>query len=183
LFIMTQQVQPAFIMAVQQSQQAWIMAQQAASPLVQVIVHPLSVISHRHMAIIRSQRQVIMPFIIVQHEHMPPAFMVQRFCIMPQAMASSQVQVIFMPPGHFSIAMVQRGTIIMLATPVGIVPVVPIMPPSMPAVPIIAPRFIIMPTIGVSPVILSDSIDDRMPSSVREGFNEDYREAPSPCKI
>ena len=42
---------------------------------------------------------------------MPPASMVQRFCIMLQAIASSQVQVIFMPPVHFSILMVQRGTI------------------------------------------------------------------------
>jgi hypothetical protein len=45
-FIITQQVQPAFIMAMQQSQHDWIMAQQAASPLVQVMQTPLSVISH-----------------------------------------------------------------------------------------------------------------------------------------
>jgi hypothetical protein len=40
--------------------------------------------------------------------------MVQRFCIMAQEVGSSQVQVIFMPPVHFSIFMVHRGTIIML---------------------------------------------------------------------
>ena len=40
LFIITQQVQPAFCMFIMQSQQAWIMAQQAASPLVQVMHTP-----------------------------------------------------------------------------------------------------------------------------------------------
>ena len=59
---------------------------------------------------------------------MPPAIMVQRFCIMLQAAMSSQVQVIFMPPVHFSIFMVQRGTIIMFGAigPIGIVPDIPI---------------------------------------------------------
>ena len=85
LFIITQQVQPAFIMAVMQSQQAWIMAQQFASPLVQVIVTPSSVISHLHMPMVRLQQQTIMPFIITQQLHMPPASIVQRFCIMPAA--------------------------------------------------------------------------------------------------
>src|SRR5262245_22158722 len=35
-----------------------------------------------------------------------------RFCITPRAVASSQEQVIFMPPWHFSNLTVQRGTII-----------------------------------------------------------------------
>jgi hypothetical protein len=78
-FIMTQQVQPAFIMAVQQSQQDWIMAQQALSPLVQVMQTPLAVISHWHMAIVMLQQQAIIPFIMQQQEHIPPAIMVQRF--------------------------------------------------------------------------------------------------------
>ena len=111
LFIIMQQVQPAFIMAVMQSQQAWIMSQQALSPLVQVMQTPSSVISHLHMPIVRLQQQTIMPFIIMQQLHMPPAIIVQRFCIMLQAILSSQVQVIFMPPVHFSIFIVQRGTI------------------------------------------------------------------------
>jgi hypothetical protein len=64
LFIIRQQLQPAFIMAVMQSQQAWIMAQQALSPLVQVMRTPISVASHRHMAIVRLQQQVIIPFIM-----------------------------------------------------------------------------------------------------------------------
>jgi hypothetical protein len=56
-----------------------------------------------------------MPFIMQQHEHMPPASMVQRFCNMLHAIASSQEQVIFMPPVHFSNLKVQRGTIIQFA--------------------------------------------------------------------
>ena len=66
---------------------------------------------------------------------MPPASMVHRFCIMLHAIGSSQVQVIFMPPLHFSILMVQRGTIMQLevagmpAADIGVpIPVVLIMP-------------------------------------------------------
>jgi hypothetical protein len=64
---------------------------------------------------VKLQQQTIIPFIIMQQEHMPPASMVQRFCIMLHAIGSSHVQVIFMPPVTFSILTVQRGTIIMLA--------------------------------------------------------------------
>jgi hypothetical protein len=42
---------------------------------------------------------------------MPPWSIMHRFCIMLQAIGSSQLQVIFMPPVHFSIFMVQRGSI------------------------------------------------------------------------
>jgi hypothetical protein len=118
-FIITQQVQPAFIMALQQSQHAWIIAQHSLSPLVQVSAIPFSVISHLHRPIIRLQQQAIMPFIRQQQLHMPPAIIVQRFWSVPAATLSSLVQVIFMPPGHLSIFIVQRGTIIMFrfATP------------------------------------------------------------------
>jgi hypothetical protein len=129
-FIITQQVQPAFIMVAQLSQHAWIMAAQSLSPLVQVMQTPLSVISHLHMPIIRLQQQAIMPLSIMQQLHMPPAIMVQRFWSMPADMASSQVQVIFMPPGHFSIAIVHRGIIIMFM-PAGIDAVPPIIPAPM----------------------------------------------------
>ncbi len=98
-----------------QSQQAWIISQHLASPLVQVMTQPLSVISHLHMPIVRLQQQTIMPFIIMQQEHMPPASIVHKFCIMLHAILSVQVQVIFMPPWHFSILIVQRGTIIQFA--------------------------------------------------------------------
>ena len=42
--MLMQQVQPAFIMAIIASQQAWIILQQSASPLVQAIIIPLGTI-------------------------------------------------------------------------------------------------------------------------------------------
>jgi hypothetical protein len=143
-FIMMQQVQPAFIMALQQSRQAWIMALHSASPLVQVMQTPFSVISHLHIAIVMLQQQGIIPFIMQQQEHIPPAIMVQRFWIMAaEAASSSQSQVIFMPPLHFSIVMVQRGTIIMF-DPAGMVEGVPIDPALIPLMPIMVARSIIL---------------------------------------
>jgi hypothetical protein len=133
-FIIMQQVQPAFIIIVMQSQQAWIISQQRASPLVQVTQQPSLVISTLHMPIVRLQQQTVIPFIIMQQLTIPPAIMLQRFCIMLQAVGSSHRQVIFMPPAHFSNFMVQRGTIIQFAfagIPVGVptgIPV-PIAPP------------------------------------------------------
>jgi hypothetical protein len=79
---------------------------------VQVRHTPLVVISQEHMPMVRLQQQTIMPFIIMQQVHMPPARAEHRFCTMVQAMGSSHTQVIFMPPLHFSILKVQRGTII-----------------------------------------------------------------------
>ena len=148
-FIIMQQVQPAFIMAMQQSQQAWIMAQHSLSPLVHVMQTPISVISQVHLAIIMLQQQAIMPFIIMQQEHIPPAFIVQRFWSMPADTLSSQTQVIFMPPVHFSNFMVQRGIIIMFM-PVGIVPGVPIIPAG-PVMPIPIRSIIIAVVIAVPP--------------------------------
>ena len=75
LFIITQQVQPAFMQAAMHSQQPWIIAQQPASPLVQVMVQPALVISHLHMPIVKLQVQTIMPFIMQHALHMPPASM------------------------------------------------------------------------------------------------------------
>jgi hypothetical protein len=152
-FIIMQQVQPSFIMVIQQSQQAWIMSQQALSPLVQVIMQPSVVISLLHMPIIRLQTQTIIPFIIMQQVHMPPDIMVQRFCIMVHDILSSHVQVIFIPPSHFSIVMVQRGIIIMFI-PGGIVVGAPIVPMPMPAVPI-PMRSIIMLVMLVMTSVLS----------------------------
>jgi hypothetical protein len=116
----TQQQQPALSMQVMQSQQAWIMASQLLSPLVQVTQTPVGVISHLHMPIVRLQVHTDRPFIIMLQLTMPPAIMEHRFCIMVQAALSSQVQVIFIPPLHFSIFMVQRG-IISHCAPVGVV--------------------------------------------------------------
>ena len=134
-------MQPAAVIAEQQSQHAWIIAQQSLSPLVQVMQQPSSVISHLQRPIDRLQQQTIMPLNMTQHEHMPPASIVQRFCIIAHDILSSQVQVIFMPPGHFSILMVQRGTII-IDEPDGIEPVEPIIPGPAVAAPIPIPMFI-----------------------------------------
>jgi hypothetical protein len=133
LFMQQQQTQPQAIIVLMQSQQAWIMLQHSASPEVQVMQHPSLVISHLHMPMVRLQQQTIMPFIMQQSEHMPPWSIMQRFCIMLQAMGSSQEQVIFMPPVHFSIFMVHRGTMSMF----GIIgaEVVPIGDDAMPGIP------------------------------------------------
>jgi len=87
------------------------MSQQLLSPLTQVMQTPSLVISHLHMPIVRLQQQTMAPFIMQQQLHLEPAIMEQRFCSMEQAILSSQLQVIFMPPVHFSIFMVQRGII------------------------------------------------------------------------
>jgi hypothetical protein len=133
-----QQVQPALHMAIMQSQQAWIMAQQAGSPLVQVMQTPFSIMSHLHMPIIMLQQQTIMPFIIMQQLHMPPVIIMQRFCIMLTVVLSSLVHMIFIPPVHFSIFMVQRGTIIIWGA-VGMVAVPPIVPDIIGFIPVIMP--------------------------------------------
>jgi hypothetical protein len=135
-FIIMQQVQPGIIMALMQSQQAWIIFMQLGSPLVQVIMQPISIISILHMPIMPMlQLQTGMPFIMQPIETMPPCIIMQRFFIISAEVLSAQVMVHFMPPGHFSIFMVQRGIII---------PVIPLMP----EVPGIMP-FIIPPPIGI----------------------------------
>jgi len=111
LFMRTQQVQPHLAIVSMQSQHAWIILQHSASPDVHVIVQPSFVNSHLHMPMVRLQQQTIMPLSMQQHEHMPPCIIVHRLCIMEQAVGSSQEQVIFIPPVHFSNFMVQRGTI------------------------------------------------------------------------
>lgn len=141
-----QQVQPAFMQAAMQSQQPWIMSQQALSPLVQVTQQPSLVISTLHAPIVRLQQHTVMPFIMQHTLHMPPAIMVQRFCIMAQAVGSSQVQVIFIPPAHFSTFMVQRGTITMFGVAVVGAPIgIPVF------IPAIAARSIIIAVATVSP--------------------------------
>jgi hypothetical protein len=140
-FMHMQQVQPALHIAIMQSQQAWIIEQQAGSPLVQVMQTPFSIMSHLHMPIIMLQQQTIMPFIIMQQLHMPPAIIVQRFCIMAAVVLSSEVHMIFIPPVHFSIFMVQRGTIIICGAigMVGTVAIPPIVPVIIGLIPVIMP--------------------------------------------
>jgi hypothetical protein len=83
--------------------------------------------------------------------HMPPAIMVQRFCIMAHAVGSVQSHIIFMPPAHFSTLKVQRGTIIMFGAIAGAEPIIGLVP--MPVIPVIAAvgiRSVIMFTIANS---------------------------------
>jgi hypothetical protein len=132
-------------MVAMQSQQAWIILQHSASPEVQVTQQPSFVISTLHMPIVRVQVMTHIPFIIRQQEQRPPASIVQRFCIMAQAVASSHLQVIFIPPWHFSIWKVQRGTIIMFGAVEA-----PIVVGAMPGMPAIMFRSIISVVLIVS---------------------------------
>ena len=94
-----------------QSQQAWSISQQVLSPLVQVMHTPSLVHSHLHMPQARLNWQQGTPFIVQQQLHMPEQSILHRFCRVPQATSSSHLQWSFMPPGHFSTFIVQRGTI------------------------------------------------------------------------
>jgi hypothetical protein len=164
LFMHRQQVQPALHMAIMHSQQAWIMELQAGSPLVQVIETPSSVISHLHMPIIKLQQQTIMPLSIMQQLHIPPAIIVQRFCIMVADILSSQEQVIFIPPLHFSIFIVQRGTIIHWGV-VGMVVMPPIAPGAMGFMPVIMPaRSIIIAVVITMRPSASNESEKRFPN-------------------
>jgi hypothetical protein len=80
------------------------------SPVVQVRQQPSLVISHLQLHMAKLHWHISMPFIMQQQLHMPSAIMRQRFCTMAHAISSSQMQWIFMPPAHFSIFSVQRGT-------------------------------------------------------------------------
>jgi hypothetical protein len=142
LLIITQQVQPAARHAAMQSQHAWIILQHSASPLVQVMTQPSLVISHLHIPIVRLQQQTVIPFITQQQLTIPPAIIWQRFCIIPQAAGSSQVQVIRIPLLIFSILIVQRGTIMKFGA-AGTVPAGAGIPPVIPGI-IIPDRSIII---------------------------------------
>jgi hypothetical protein len=96
-----------------QSQQACSISQQALSPLVQVMQQPSLVISHLHWHIAMLHWHMTMPFIMQQQLHMPLDSILQRFCSMPQDISSSHTQVIFMPLAHFSIFILQRGSMVM----------------------------------------------------------------------
>jgi hypothetical protein len=173
LFMQTQQTQPALVMPIMQSQHAWIMAQQDGSPLVQVMQTPSVVGSHLHIAMAMLQQHIIMPFMIMQQLHMPPAIIEQRFWSIVADMASSHLHVIFMPPVHFSIVILHRGTIIHCgaggipaAVPIGPAPAVPI-----PGIPIPARSIIIA-------VVIADSSPG---VQLREFVTTHFRVASSRC--
>jgi hypothetical protein len=79
---------------------------------------------------------------------------------MPAATASSLLHVTFIPPGHFSIFMVQRGTIIMFK-PDGIVAVPPMTPVPMAGVPRLA---MLIPDRSITLLVISVAPRDRVSS-------------------
>jgi hypothetical protein len=111
-FIIRQQMQPASMHLVTQSQHDWHMSQQALSPLVQVKQTPCLVSATLQLHMQNEHWQIVMPFIMHEQLHMPPAIILHRFCSVAALISSSQVQVSFIPPAHFSNFIVQRGTII-----------------------------------------------------------------------
>jgi integrase len=62
LFIIMQQVQPSLSMVLMQSQQAWIISPHFRSPLVQVIVQPLAVMSQLYAACDKARMHEGPPF-------------------------------------------------------------------------------------------------------------------------
>jgi hypothetical protein len=148
-----QQVQPAFRQAAMQSQQPWIISQQALSPLVQVTMHPSLVISHLHMPIVRLQQQTIIPFIMQQQLTIPPAIIAQRFCIIAQAAGSVQLHVIFIPSFSFSTLKVQRGTITMFGAIGAACPGIPVPPIPIPGIPVVGRSIIIVPVMITTPFV------------------------------
>jgi len=76
----TQHMQPAFMQAIMQSQQAWHMAQHSASPLVHLKQTPILVSVHSHLHMHIEHWHIVMPFIMQQQVTMPPAIILHRFC-------------------------------------------------------------------------------------------------------
>jgi hypothetical protein len=144
-FIITQQQQPAAIIFIMQSQHAWIMSQQALSPDVHIIMQPSAVISHLHIPIIIPQVIIGMPFIIMQHDIIPPAVIIIMFCIIVHCILSSHIHMIFIPPSTFIMVILQRGVIIMfgiIPIPGIIIPPIPLMLPI--EVPIVVPVIVVI---------------------------------------
>src|SRR5262249_10186222 len=98
-------------MPARQSQQAWIIFPQAGSPLAQVRDTPSLVGSQQHVPLVRGEYPPVMPFIMTQQRHPPPASMVHRLWTIPAAALSAHVQVIFMPSVNSWTLRVHRGTI------------------------------------------------------------------------
>ncbi len=155
-FMQTQHMQPAAMHFVMQSQQAWHISQQALSPLVQVKHTPSLVLVHSHLHMHMLHWHITMPFIMQQQLHMPPAIILHRLCSMAQDISSSHLQVIFMPPAHFSIFMVQRGTMAMPAGAPGMAPGIPIVGIELPIVPSVPLSIIIMVIVETPLELTSD---------------------------
>ena len=89
------------------------MSQHPLSPDVQVIMHPPSTISHLQVAIIIEHVIIGIPFIIMQHDIIPPCIIIIMFCIIEHCILSSHIHIIFIPPSIFVIVILHRGIIIM----------------------------------------------------------------------
>jgi hypothetical protein len=87
-----------------------MISQQPLSPLLQVMQTPSLVHSQVHMPHVRLHWHTVMPLSVQQQLHMPSASILQRFCNVAHETSSSQTHLIFIPPWHFSIFMVHRGT-------------------------------------------------------------------------
>jgi hypothetical protein len=135
--------QPGIIMLVMQSQQAWIIFWHVASPLVQVMTQPMSVISQVVMPMVMLQQQHIMPFIMQQQLIIAPGIIMHRFCIMAADILSSQTQVTVMPMAVLAKVMRHLGIIAIWPATFIVLPVMFIgmvimpMPPVMPVIELI----------------------------------------------
>jgi hypothetical protein len=165
------------------------MAQQALSPLVHVTHTPSLVYSHLQMAIAILHWHRHIPFIMQQQLHIPSESILQRFCNVAQATSSSHRHLIFMPPAHFSIFIVQRGRIIDPAID-GIRPGIGAAGISaMPDWPII-PRFIII-TLAMFRLLFEQvqgaarstvtAIDGTGPQNLRSSGETSQRRSPQSC--
>jgi hypothetical protein len=74
------------------SQQACSISQHFSSPLVQVMQQPSLVASQVQLPQQRLTVHTAMPFQVQQQLHKPPASILQRFCTVAVALASSQWQ-------------------------------------------------------------------------------------------
>ena len=111
-------------MLIMQSQQAWIIFIAIASPEVQVIMQPMSIISTLHIPIDMLHMHIGMPFIIMHIPIIPPAFIMQSCCIIAAAVLSSHIHMTFIPPAIFSIFIVQRGIIMPLMPDIEGIPLI-----------------------------------------------------------
>ncbi len=78
---------------------------------------PSFVYSQVHMPQARLHWQTQMPFIVQQQLHKPSASILHRFCKVAHDKSSSHAHFSFMPPWHFSILIVHRGTTQKLPVP------------------------------------------------------------------
>jgi hypothetical protein len=164
-----------------QSQQACNIWQQALSPLMQVMQQPSLVISHSQLHMTMLHWQTTMPFIMQQQLHMPSHIMRHMFCNMAQAIWSSHLQWILMPLGHFSIFIVQQGTMQapmpvgtgMLEVDIGVpmLPIAPIIPRSI----IIMLDIVSVLLVAAPAAILASSLTRRITAFHGRSYQKPHR--------